>query len=107
MRVTIPWLAAVLCLGVGTGLAAAQYPYPYPYPYPVPMVRQAPNTFGPGYYATNQYGGVYGPNYCLQPPFLPFNGVRPNLQRQQQQGPPAFPTHPFARSPRDFFMLEQ
>jgi hypothetical protein len=105
MRATIPWLVAVLGVAACTCLAQAQYPYP-PYPYRLPYRPQAPNTLGPGFYAANQCGALYGPNYCVRPPFPPFNGARPNLQRSPQ-AQPSFPTHPFARSPRDFFMLEQ
>src|SRR4051794_39198872 len=37
----------------------------------------APNACGPGYYWTNCYGAVYGPAYCLQPPFPPVGGISP------------------------------
>jgi hypothetical protein len=68
------------------------------------------------------YGQYYGPNYWLMPPFAPFNGAV--FARQATANPlagrcagaaqgapgaagfPGFPTHPFARSPRDFFMME-
>jgi hypothetical protein len=56
---------------------------------------------------------VYGPNYYLRPPFPPYNGERPCLPGKGrpaafgpgEAGPLAFPTHPYARSPRDFFMM--
>jgi hypothetical protein len=82
----------------------------------------------PGFYTSN--GSCwYGPNYCFRPPCLPpspFNGMLP-LPKEYQNGfvpayttmrpgapglppgcpPPGFVTHPFARSPRDFFMYGQ
>jgi hypothetical protein len=99
MRTRFPWLAALLFVAATADLTQAYYPY-YPY------APQAPSAYGPGYYTINQCGAQYGPHYCVYPPFPPFNGARPNLQRPPQQTP-NFPTHPFARGPRDFFMLEQ
>jgi hypothetical protein len=68
----------------------------------------------------NAWGQVYGPNYWLQPPYLPFNGMIFARQGGCAGGPggpggagpggpggPGYPSHPYARSPRDFFMLEQ
>jgi hypothetical protein len=42
-----------------------------------PGVPRAPDAIGPGYYACNEYGAVYGPNYVVVPPVLPFNGLLP------------------------------
>ena len=45
---------------------------------------------------------------CLYPPFGPYNGVIPGPPPCAGGGPPGtplIPTHPFARSPRDFFMI--
>jgi hypothetical protein len=67
---------------------------------------------GPGYYAANCCGQVYGPGYCVYPPFPPFQGMV--FGPQNRGGPggpggpfgqPSFATHPFARSPRDYFMV--
>lgn len=74
----------------------------------------------------------YGPNYCFRGPYLPpypYNGALAFPRKPLPSGPggpggmpggpggpgyggpapgPAiFPTHPFARSPRDFFMYGQ
>jgi hypothetical protein len=102
MKATLPWLGALLFVAVTVPPAKANPPY-YPCYRP-----QAPDACGPGFYCTNPYGAVYGPNYYVRPPFEPFNGFRPSpssLQQQQQQGGDcSFPVHPFARSPRDFFM---
>jgi hypothetical protein len=116
MSLCLRALAALLAVGAAATAAQAQpsaqclcYPYngaPYP-----GFVRQAPSTFGPGYVSTNQFGGVYGPNYWVRPPFEPFNGLRPELSRASAGCPfpprmVGFPTHPYARSPRDFYMYE-
>lgn len=80
-----------------------------------PCIPTAPDTYGPYYYATYPQGGVYGPNYNLRPWFPPFNGMILPPQCPQGPGgagaggpgsPPGFPNHPFARSPRDFFMID-
>ncbi|HEV3006226.1 MAG TPA: hypothetical protein VGX78_17285 [Pirellulales bacterium] len=73
--------------------AKAQWCYTMPPP--------APDACGPGFYCQNYCGQWYGPNYNVYPPFAPFNG----MVFAPPQGP-AFPSHPFARSPRDFFMWE-
>jgi hypothetical protein len=71
---------------------------------PCPGPRRAPDACGPCFYCTNYCGAVYGPNYCVRPPFPPYNGVGLSLQQQHQAGP-AYPMNPYTRSPRDFFML--
>jgi hypothetical protein len=40
-------------------------------------IPQAPDACGPGWYNVNCYGMVYGPNYWLVPPCLPWNGYLP------------------------------
>jgi hypothetical protein len=79
---------------------------------------QAPDCCGAGYYAPNWFGQYYGPNYNLYPGYGPYNGPvdYPRFTRQPNgqfsAGGPAvapplsFPTHPYARSPRDFFMVD-
>src|SRR5258707_12568059 len=118
MKATIPWLGALLVGALGLTPASAQYPPPYGYPaaYPCPVLplRQAPDTYGPGFYATNPWGQVFGPNYYLQPAQLPWNGAifarqacgQPGQGGNGQQGFGGFRSHPYARSPRDFFMME-
>jgi hypothetical protein len=66
-----------------------------------------PSACGPGgFYNTGRCGGVYGPNYNLYPPFPPFQGVQPSSSCGQQQQGMQFNSHPYARSPRDFFMVD-
>jgi hypothetical protein len=107
MRAMIPWLGAVLAAAAASSLAQANPYFPPPHPY-------APDACGPGYYCSHPCGMVYGPNYCLQPCGLPFNGLlvapQPRAPRgapmeEGYGGPPSFPTHPYARGPRDFFMI--
>jgi hypothetical protein len=90
-----------------------------------------PDACGPGYYVVNGCGAVYGPNYWIKPPYPPFNGILPGptgqcLQAAQNGIPPwtmkpppnppqnpgrpqtgIYPTHPYIRSPRDFFMWSE
>ncbi len=105
-------LGAVLLAGLAVGAASAQY-YPGSRP-------QAPDACGPGYYATSEQCGTYGPNYDVYPSFPPVGGVPPYsvptpghswwlgslFHHDHQRGFATFPTHPFARSPRDYFMLD-
>ncbi len=98
----------VLLVGLCTAAPAkAQYCYVLPPP-------QAPDACNGGYYAQNSYGAWYGPNYYVYPPYPPFNGMVPGPPNcgagggagAGVGGSPAFPSHPFARGPRDFFMYE-
>jgi hypothetical protein len=112
MKALFCGLGAVLGLALAVStLHAGNYP-PY---HPCPM--QAPDACGPGFYRPNASGLWYGPNYWLQPGFGPFNGPAGPPQGfpgggafgqpdGMPGGIPAFPTHPFARAPRDYFMLE-
>ena len=97
MKALLPWLGALLLTTAAGSLAQADYPYYYP------CIPQAPDMCGPGYFCTNWCGTVYGPSYCIRPPWEPFQGARPCLQ--QQQGAVSS-GHLFARSPRDFFMVD-
>jgi hypothetical protein len=91
--------------------ARAQYPPCCPAPY----IPQAPDACGPGCYAVNPWSQLFGPNYNVYPGGLPWNGALPPPSPPGGGGGggggPAgcgfggyFPTHPFARSPRDYFM---
>jgi hypothetical protein len=65
---------------------------------------QAANAFSPSFYCQNCSGQWYGPNNNMYPPpFPPFNGMvyAPTPPPQAR-----FPSHPFARGPRDYFMYE-
>jgi hypothetical protein len=120
MRATACRLVVLLVLGLTPSLSHAQCCWVQP-----PQLQTAS-----GFYRTNLCGQVYGPMYCLQPPYPPFQGMIPapktppcvlvRLPSGQvvpvacpapagPQGPPpspTFPSHPFARSPRDFFMVD-
>jgi hypothetical protein len=115
---------AVLTLLLGAATAQAQH-YAGCY---YPGIPQNPDACGPGFYWTSPCGLTYGPAYCLRPPYPPFQGMVPGPPPQRAPGappvrmpnglcypggyapgnpescPPMFPTHPYARSPRDFFM---
>jgi hypothetical protein len=94
------WLAALFALGLAAPANAQVC---------APALRQplgiAPDACGPGFYAAGPYGMVYGPNYYLRPPWPPCQGGPGGPGGfGGPGGPAAFPTHPFARGPRDFFM---
>ncbi len=108
------FLGALLGAALAVPAARAQYgKYCGCYYPPIP---QAPDACGPGFYSTNCCGLVYGPGYCLRPCFPPFQGMLPGPPPKCGPGAaggyagpgmlnsPVFPTHPYARSPRDYFM---
>jgi len=111
--------SAVLLWVCPAAVTRANPPLPPPAPHCPP---QAPDACGAGYYAPNEWGACYGPNYWLMPGYYPFNGARPPIGSGKcgagpggVPGPgcntgfqvPQFPTHPYARSPRDYFMMDQ
>jgi hypothetical protein len=107
MRATLTSLVLLLAVGLFSSSASAQCCYIAPPP--------APDMLGPGYYWTSPYGITYGPNYCVQPPFPPFQGMifappKPPPGGCPQMGMPGgslgFPSHLYARSPRDYFMID-
>jgi hypothetical protein len=131
MKATAACLAALLlAAGLATPAAAQVVYYTPVFCTPVPP---APDACGPGFYQANCCGIVFGPNYCLYPPFAPVNGLPPGVNMQYMQnpqlwgkvpmngpfpqmppmqnggGPPgaSFASHPFARGPRDFFMWNE
>jgi hypothetical protein len=110
MRWNLP-AGAFLSLALCASLAQAQPNCGCYYP-PIP---QAPDMCNPGYYWTSICGMNYGPSHCVYPPYPPFQGMVPGPPPQRggpggvagpggPLGSPTFPTHPYARSPRDFFM---
>jgi hypothetical protein len=136
MKKTACWLAALLSVGLSASHAHAQIRVQYPPPWPPQPRLPVPDACGPGFYVFCPDGSYLGPNYYLRPPFEPFNGMRPqNCKGPPMQGIPgqygagpggpalpavpgmggppqqkpmvAFPTHPYARSPRDFFMWSE
>jgi hypothetical protein len=124
MKATKSWAGALASALLCVSSASAQY-HPATGQYYSPVrgvpVGQAPDACGPGYYLTLPNGQIVGPNYDLRPCFPPFNGVLPKLTRVYGQdgrmsfvpagvqGPPEaqYPYHPYARSPRDFFMFRE
>jgi hypothetical protein len=105
MRATLPWLGAVLAAALAAPAASAQCYVPY--------IPKAPDMCGPGMYGPNWAGLLYGPNYCVYPPFPPYQGELlgpcgggPGGPGGPcgPGGPVTFPSHPFARGPRDYFM---
>jgi hypothetical protein len=88
MRATIAGLSAVLLAMTLTTAAQAWYEYRPP---PV-------NAFTPSCCYPCWDGGYYGPCNNWPPCCEPFQGFRPPISRG--------PTHPFARSPRDYFMID-
>jgi hypothetical protein len=126
LKASLTALAAMLLMGALTASASAQAPYCGP--------RQAPDMCGPGFWAMNNCGAWYGPNYSVYPPFLPFNGMvaippgkgagampyngpagpmmspagiapgMPSYGACGPSGPAVFPSQRVIRSPRDFFM---
>jgi hypothetical protein len=99
MKATLLCVGALAVVLMSATLAPADEYYP---PYP----RIAPDMCGPCFYCTNAYGMAYGPSYSVTPSFAPWNGFRPDLCNQCGQGNPGFPVHPWARSPRDYFMWD-
>ena len=128
-KATLIGFGVMLALLATGSSANAQYCYR-----PVPT---APDMIGTGFYSQNCCGAWCGPNYYVYPPFPPFNGMilgpkggpgltampgipwyagmpsmpsvasYPAAQYYGLQGQVGFPNHPFARSPRDFFMYEE
>ena len=121
MSATKSWAGAIASALFLVATANAQYS-PVTGQYHAPVSRAplgyAPNTFGPGFYILCPNGQTVGPNYCLRPCFEPFQGIRPCVYQQggkfvvvpqvQPKPPEAqYPYHPWARSPRDFFMFRE
>ena len=106
MRMILKGLAAAAVLALAGSLAHAQ---PWLGGPPVAGGCNAP------FYAASPSGCWSGPNWCFQGPRLPpapFNGMLAVPNSGGGYGMPAPPiatflTHPFARSPRDYFMYGQ
>ncbi|MCS6852693.1 MAG: hypothetical protein NZ700_16170 [Gemmataceae bacterium] len=115
MLVSLPCLGLLLASGAGqviefgqhgTGPMLVHGPYGtlvHPY-FSCPRPPAPDVCSGLGHYWTHPLGQTYGPSYNLVPPWPPFNGLLPIPK--PCCGPMGFPTHPFARGPRDFFMME-
>jgi hypothetical protein len=104
MKATITGLAALLALAVFAPASHAQY-YPPSYPRYYAPIPRAPDLCNP----CNYYSPYTGANFNVYPPFQPFNGAVFPPSNGNGNGMGAtqlFPTHPFARSPRDYFMVD-
>jgi hypothetical protein len=108
MRAILTSLVLLLAVALSGAPLSAQCCYIPPPP--------APDMLGPGYYWTSPYGITYGPNYVVRPPFPPFQGMilappkPPCPPGSPMMGMPGgslgFPSHLYARSPRDYFMID-
>ncbi len=124
MKATKLWagaLASALCLAAPASAQYSNVTGQYHAPVSKAPLGYAPDACNPGFYLSCPNGQTIGPNYCLQPSFEPFQGIRPTVyvrpggqiqvqpQVQQPQRPPEaqFPYHPYARGPRDFFMFRE
>jgi hypothetical protein len=105
MKATFAGLAALLALAVFTPASHAQYCRPF-YPGCYAPIPQAPDFCGAGYYGANGYGQSYGPYSGVYPPFPPFNGMVFGPCGNGNGATSLIPTHPFARGPRDYFMVD-
>jgi hypothetical protein len=107
------WFVAVAGLALTATQVSAQCYYIAP--------PRAPDMRNPGFYYTNPYGVIYGPNYYVRPPFPPYQGAILGPQKAAALAPYAdnpqafqqaigefngFPRHLYARSPRDYFMAD-
>jgi hypothetical protein len=99
MKATVPFLGALALALALSGTARADHPYFFG----CGNRPHAPDALGPGYMCTNYCGCLYGPNYCVRPPWPPFQGMLPPPDNNNDGG--RYMTHPYARSPRDFFMI--
>jgi hypothetical protein len=100
MKATVSGLGALVVMLALCGGARADHPYFFG----CGNRLQAPDACGPGFICTNYYGAPYGPNYNLRPAWPPYNGALPPPDWGNNGG--AFGNHPYARSPRDYFMLD-
>ena len=100
MRAILKSLTLTLAMGLLGSSLQGQCCYIMPPP--------APDMRGPGFYWTSPYGDTYGPSWYVQPPFPPFQGMIPGPKPGNGGGGtfPGFPSHLYARSPRDYFMID-
>ena len=102
MRFLVPALTALLLSAALSTSAQAQCCY-------IPPPKAPDMCQPPQYYpGTCNDGGVYG--WYVYPSFAPFNGMLPPPPWAQGGGGggagAGFITHRFARSPRDYFMID-
>jgi hypothetical protein len=112
MKTALPCAAVLAFLGFADAASAQYY---------APALRRpvgnAPDMMGPGMYFVNYSGMVSGPHYYVVPGWCPETGFAPGPRPcRPVQGAPipgpmptvnSFPSHPYARSPRDFYMFHE
>jgi hypothetical protein len=103
MKATFTCAGALLGMTLAASLADAG---PYLSPVFCTPLPPAPDTCRPGFYVQGPAGMVYGPNYYLMPPTVPYI---PNIPPAKcgPQPIPGYPSHPYMRGPRDFFMWRE
>jgi hypothetical protein len=114
MYATMRWGGGLLAVLLFSSVSFAQTWYSPVFRTPA---LPAPDACGPGFYTVNGCGAVYGPNHWVYPPFPPYQGPAPPPCFRGNGGPqgpgPAqpttgiYPTHPYVRGPRDFFMWNE
>jgi hypothetical protein len=114
MKATCAWSGVLLVLAAASLAQAAGPACSQAIGQPLP---QGPDCCNPGFYYTCPNGTTYGPNYSVRPyapPWVPYPpgyrgangyagigaGIGP-----QGGGLAVFPSHAYARSPRDYFMV--
>jgi hypothetical protein len=123
MRAITRCSGSLLGLLLAALISSAQQPWVTPVtrlPFPT-----APDACGPGWYNQGPCGMVYGPNHYLVPPswqpfcpsaphpsMVPGMPAMPGVPRFEYPKPgpgrkEVYPTHPFARGPRDYFMWNE
>jgi len=131
MRAIIKWGGGLVACLVFTSVSFGQI---YCTPVTRTPILPAPDATGPGFYFVDACGVVWGPNHCVYPPFPPFQGMLPGptgkcLQASQCGVPPwspafpmpqppapsapghqatgIYPSHPYIRGPRDYYMWNE
>jgi hypothetical protein len=102
MKTAVSYLGALLVAGALASVAHADHPFFLTHPCAV-------NCCGPAFNGCNAFGYTSGPGYPAMLPPRPFNGLYPVPRVGSGPGNgnfASFPTHPYARSPRDFFMVD-
>jgi hypothetical protein len=100
MKATLQGLSALLLAAVAVSSSYAQLPCPSCSSQRLQYMPMPAN------YAPSFYGSPFGANYGGMPP-MPYGGVRPPaIPFGCPNGRMGFPVHPYARSPRDYFMMD-
>ncbi len=100
MKAPLIGLGALL-LAVAAASTAQAHPFHYLFHHRT--CPDGPNAFG----WDNGYSGDESMSAPVwTPPCLPPAPFQPNLNALQQERGTGFPVHPFARSPRDYFMTD-